>query len=193
MDINLEGLDGTKAIADDILVFGTGSTQEEAKKSHYERLTAVRERCRQKGVRLNKDKMQFKQQKVAYMGHVIISDGLQADYNKIKAILNMPFPTDKEAIQRLLGMTNYVQRFALGLADATKSLRHLLEKESVFMWDQSHDKAFNEVKSNFPCPQVLQSRKEVSSSMRHIKGRTKSMSYARRTPHCFCLKSLNPH
>ena len=38
------------------------------------------------------------------MGHVITSDGLQADPNKIKAILNMPIPTDKEAVQRLLGM-----------------------------------------------------------------------------------------
>ena len=60
MNITLEGLDSTKAIADDILVFGTGSTQEEAEKSHDERLTAVLERCRQKGVRLNKYKMQFK-------------------------------------------------------------------------------------------------------------------------------------
>ena len=128
MDITLGGLDSTKAIADDILVFGTGSTQEEAEKSHNERLRAVLERCRQKGVRLNKDKMQFKQQKVAYMGHVITSDGLQADPNKIKAILNMPSPTDKEAVQRLLGMTNYLQRFAPGLADATKPLRELLKK-----------------------------------------------------------------
>ena len=133
MDIALEGLDGTKAIADDILVFATGSTREEAEKGHDERLTAVLERCRQKGVRLNNDKMQFKQQKVAYMGHVITSDGLQADHDKIEAILNMPSPTDKEAVQRLLGMTNYVQRFAPGLADATKPLRDLLKKESVFM------------------------------------------------------------
>ena len=133
MGIALEGLDGTKAIAGDILVFRTGSTREEAGKSHDERLTAVLERCCQKGVRLNKDKMQFKQQKVAYMGHVITSDGIQADLNKIKAILNMPSPTDKEAVQRLLGMTNYVQRFAPGLADSTKPLRDLLKKESVFM------------------------------------------------------------
>ena len=81
------------------------------------------------------------------MGHVITSDGLQADPNKIKAILNMPSATDKEAVQRLLRMTNYVQRFAPGLGDATKPLRDLLKKDSVFMWDQSQDKAFNEVKS----------------------------------------------
>ena len=128
MDITLGGLDGTKGTADDILVFDTGSTQEEAEKSHDERLTAVLERCRQKCVRLNKDKMQFKQQKVAYMGQVITSDRLQAVPDKIKAILNMPFPTDKEGVQRLLGMTNYVQRFAPGQADASKPLRDLLKR-----------------------------------------------------------------
>ena len=149
MDLGLGGLDGTKAIADDNLVFGTGSTQEEAEKSHDERLTAVLERCRQNGVRLNKDKMQFKQQKIAYMGHVITSDRLQAVPDKIKAIFNMPIPTDKEGVQRLLGVTNYAQPFAPGLADATKSLRDLLKKESVFMFhvDQSHYKAFNVVES----------------------------------------------
>ena len=110
-------------------------------------ITAVLERCREKGVRLNKDKMQFKQQKDAYMVNVITSDGLEADPNNIKVIFNIPIPTEKEAVQRLVGMTNYVQRFAPGLADATKPLRDLLKKESVFIWDQSHDKAFNEVRS----------------------------------------------
>ena len=110
-------------------------------------ITAVLERCRQKGVRLKKDKMKFKQQKDAYMGHIITSEGLEADPNNIKVILNIPIPTDKEAIQRLVGMTNYIQRFAPGLADATKPLIDLLKKESVFMWDKGHDKAFNEVKS----------------------------------------------
>ena len=62
------------------------------------------------------------------MGHVITSGRLQAVSDKIKAILNTPVPTDKEGVQRLLGMTNYVQRFANGLADATKPLRDLLKK-----------------------------------------------------------------
>ena len=118
-------------------------------------ITAVLERCRQKGVRLNKDKMQFKQQKDAYMGHVITSDGLEADPNNIKVILNIPIPTEKEAVQRLVGMTNYVQRFPSGLADATKPLRDLLKKEIVFIWDRSHDKALNEVKSVLTKAHVL--------------------------------------
>ena len=147
MDIALEGLDGAKAIADDILVFGTGTNDEIADKSHDERLKAVLERCRQKGVKLNKEKMQFKQRQVSYMGHMITSEGLQADPNKIEAIVKMPTPTDREGVQRLLGMTNYVQRFAPRLADATKPLRDLLKEENAFVWDQTHDKALDEVKS----------------------------------------------
>ena len=81
-----------------------------------------------KGREAKQDKMQFKQQKVAYMGHVITSDRLQAVSDKIKAIFNMPVPTDKEGVQRLLGTTNYVQRFANGLADATKPFTELLKK-----------------------------------------------------------------
>lgn len=155
MDLALEGLEGAKAIADDILVFGTGSTQELAEKSHDERLKAVLERCRQKGVKLNKEKMQFKQEKVAYMGHIITSDGLQADPKKIEAIVNMPKPTDKEGVQRLLGMTNYVQRFAPGLADKTQPLRDLIKKESAFIWCQHHDKALDEVKAILTSAPVL--------------------------------------
>ena len=62
------------------------------------------------------------------MGNVITSDRLQAVPDKNKATLNMPVPTDKEGVQRLLGMKNYVQRFAPGQADASKPLRDLLKK-----------------------------------------------------------------
>lgn len=81
------------------------------------------------------------------MGHVITSEGLQADHNKIDSIVNMPPPTDKGGVQALLGVTNYVHRFAPGLADTTKPLRDLLKKDSAFVWDQTHEKALEEVKS----------------------------------------------
>ena len=99
--------------------------------------------------------MQFKKQKGAYVGHVITSDRLKAVPDKIKAILNMPVPTDNEGVQKLLGMTNYVQLFAPGLADATKPLRDPLKKYSVFMWDQSRYKGFNALKSTLTKSPVL--------------------------------------
>ena len=94
IDIALEGLPGQKAIADDILVFGAGDTDEEALKDHDLNLQEVFNCCRQKGIKLNAEKIQFRQKQVSYMGHIISSEGLQADPNKLKVINEMPPPTD---------------------------------------------------------------------------------------------------
>ena len=110
IDIGLEGLPGQKAIADDILVFGAGDTDEETLKDHERNLREVFNRCRQKGIKLNSEKIQFRQKQVSYMGHIISSAGLRADPNKLKAINEMPPPTDTEGVQRVLGMINYVQK-----------------------------------------------------------------------------------
>jgi len=136
-----------------------GSTDEIADKNHDDHLKAVLERCHLKGIKLNKEKMQFKQKQVSYMGHVITDEGLKPDPNKIKAIVNMPTPTDKERVQRILGMANYVQRFAPNLTDVTKPLRDLIKKENEF-WDETiHGKALQDTKQilpyTSPCAEVL--------------------------------------
>ena len=98
IDIALEGLPGQKAIADDILVFGAGDTEEEALIDHDRNLREVFNRCRQKGIKLNAEKIQFRQKQVSYMGHIISSEGLRVDLNKLKAINEMPPPTDMEGV-----------------------------------------------------------------------------------------------
>ena len=50
IDIALEGVPGQKAIANDILVFGPGDTEEEAFEDHDRKLREVFTRCSQKGV-----------------------------------------------------------------------------------------------------------------------------------------------
>ena len=56
IDESLEGLEGVKAIADDILVWGDGDTCEEAIADHDKRLISLLERCQQKNIKLNKEK-----------------------------------------------------------------------------------------------------------------------------------------
>ena len=48
LDEALEGLEGTKAVHDDILVWGCGKTQEEADEDHDKKLSILFERCRTK-------------------------------------------------------------------------------------------------------------------------------------------------
>lgn len=112
IDIALEGLPEQKAIAHDILVFGAGDTDKEALKVHDRNLREVFNQCRQKGIKINSEKIQLRQKQIRYMRHVISSEGLRADPNKLKSINEMPPPTLKEGFQRVLGMIKYVQNLS---------------------------------------------------------------------------------
>ena len=130
LDQALAGLNGCKAIADDILVFGCGANDEEAVRDHDEKRIALLQRCRDKGVKLNRGKLQLRLKEVAYMGHVLSVDGLQPDPEKVKAIKEMPTPTDKQSIQRLLGMTNYLQKFDPRLSEIRTSLHKFTKNDN---------------------------------------------------------------
>lgn len=104
-------------------------------------------RCRQKGIKLNSEKMQLRQKKVSYMDHIIFSEGLGADPNKLEAIIEMPPPSDMAGVQRVLGMVNYVQEFSPNLTDLAKSLRELVKQENEFVWEEEvHGKYLEQVK-----------------------------------------------
>lgn len=86
IDQCIEGLTNTTAVHDDILIYGTGETKEEALESHDSALKSLLDRCRERGLKLNKKKFKYKQDKIAYLGHVISADGIEADPDKVRAI-----------------------------------------------------------------------------------------------------------
>ena len=102
-DNALEGLKGVKTIADDMLVFGVGETTDEAVKNHNENLRQLMKRCKEVGLKINKDKAKLGLTEIPFIGHVISRDGLKPDSEKVRAVAEMPLPTDKKGIQRLMG------------------------------------------------------------------------------------------
>ena len=58
------------------------------------------ERCRQRHIKLNKDKMEFKLPQLSYVDHVIAAEGLKPDPAEAVAILNMPPSADKQGLRR---------------------------------------------------------------------------------------------
>ena len=110
------------------------------------RLIQCLEKARKIGLTLNSSKCQFRCNGLTYLGHTISKDGINADANKIRAITEMPIPEDKEAVQRLLGMINYVGKFIPNLAKVTKPLRELLKKEIDCHKNKTHVEAVNKIK-----------------------------------------------
>ncbi|XP_048257542.1 uncharacterized protein K02A2.6-like [Haliotis rufescens] len=93
IDQLLQDLPGVFRIADDILIIGEGSTKEEGIANHDKRFVQFMIRCREKGIRLNSDKLDLKRSEVSYIGHLLTDHGLKPDPRKVKAILQMPTPT----------------------------------------------------------------------------------------------------
>ena len=103
----IEGLHGVEVVADDFVVVGFGEGQEEATGDHDCNLEKFLQRCAAWNVKLNWKKVQLRKTEVPFIGHVATDKGLCVDPAKVRAISEMPPPTNVAAVQRLLGMTQY--------------------------------------------------------------------------------------
>ena len=61
---------------------------------------------------LNSEKIQFKQSKVSFYGHIWSEHRILPDTKKIQALKYMEFPPDKETMRSFLGMINYLNRYS---------------------------------------------------------------------------------
>ena len=147
IDESLEGLGGTKAIADDILIWGDGNTIEEATSNHDARLSALLERCQQKHIKLNVDKFQLRKTELSYMGVTLTDKGVKPDPRKQDSIQAMPAPTNKEEVRRLLGDVTYLSRFSEDLSTKSAPLRTLLKNDVAFTWEANEQQAFEDIKA----------------------------------------------
>uniref|UniRef100_A0A8C1UUH3 ribonuclease H n=1 Tax=Cyprinus carpio TaxID=7962 RepID=A0A8C1UUH3_CYPCA len=137
-------------VVDDILIWG--QTQEE----HNDRLQQVLNKIRAINIKLNLDKCKFRVNSVQYVGHLLTADGVKPDNKKTKAACDMPTPQEKQALQQLLGMTNYLSKFIPQYSDITGPLRQLLHQDSEWCWHETHDKAFARLKQALTNAPVLQ-------------------------------------
>ena len=72
----IEGLQGIDVVAD---VVGYGNTVDEANVDHDKRPHSFLQRCEDRGVKLNVDKLKVRQEEVRFIRHVATSDGLGID------------------------------------------------------------------------------------------------------------------
>ena len=142
----LEGLTGVACIADDVLIYGIGDTLDEAGQDHDRNLTQLLERCRTKSIKLNKDKVELRVSQLDFIGHRVTPEGLQPDPNKVKAILKLPPPQNKEEVQRLNGTVNYLAKFLPRLTQVMQPLLRLTREGTPWNWTSAEDKAFQMVK-----------------------------------------------
>ena len=153
LDQNLEGLKGVFKIADDILITSQGETEREADEDHDRNLKSLLDRCREWNIKLNKKKFTFKCDDVQFIGHRLTKEGLKPDPAKVKAILSMKKPDDIAAVQRLMGMVNYLSKFLVDLFQICEPTRRLTHKDEP--WDGQKNRMLPLARSRkqLPLPQ----------------------------------------
>ncbi|KAL0150323.1 hypothetical protein M9458_054431, partial [Cirrhinus mrigala] len=117
-----ENFEGVLCHADDVLVYGRN------RQEHDQRLHRVLQKMQEEGLTLN-EKCEFRQH-ITFVGHRVSSKGIEPDPNKVKAILQMPEPTQVEDVRRLMGMANYLSKFVPQMATITMPLKDLLREKN---------------------------------------------------------------
>ena len=151
----IEGLDGIEVVADDFIAVGYGDTFEEATRDHDKHLLAFLKRCEERNVRLNDEKLKLRQSEVLFIGHVATGKGLCVDPAKVRAVVEMPTPTDKAGVQRLLGVAQYLAKFLPHLSDITKPLRELTQNDVIWFWGDAQQTALDRLKDAVTSTPVL--------------------------------------
>ncbi|XP_022099493.1 uncharacterized protein LOC110984016 [Acanthaster planci] len=141
MDMILEQCPGTLGIADDVAVFG--ATVEEHDK-HLHNLMHV---ARKYGLIFNLGKCDVRTPCIKFFGGLYDASGVHPDPDKVQDIHALPAPGTVNELQQFLGFVQYLAPFVPRLADHTDTLRALLRKDSDWQWNESHQKAFDHVKS----------------------------------------------
>ena len=188
----LEGLEGILNINDDILVYRVGDNEKKARIDHDRKLEALLNRCRERGMALNKNKLKLRISKISFMGHIFSKESLKIDPDKVKAVLEMPRPEDVERVERLNGFVNYLAKFLSRLADQMEPIRRLTRQHTEFKWAEEQEKALQAVKRLVTTAPVLSyydpkaklelqcdaSKKGLGTALRQ---RGKPIAYASRT------------
>lgn len=143
---------------DDIIVFS--STFEE----HVKRLKLVFDRIRAANLKLSPKKCSLFKRKVKYVGHVVSSEGVGTDPEKISKVINWPTPRNPEEVRKFIGSAGYFRRFIQNFSQISKPLTELFPSTSKckkkrtikeWIWDEKQQTAFNLLKEKLSTAPVL--------------------------------------
>lgn len=126
---------------DDILIFAL--TLEE-----LESLVAdVKRVLNNNNLTINEKKSVYNQTSVDFLGFNIDGAGILPTSNRITDIQDFKSPRDTSEVRSFLGMLTFISPFILNFSHKTKPLRDLLKSKSRFVWNDEHQKAFDDLKN----------------------------------------------
>ena len=137
----LNGLIFTLAYLDDVIIFSETAEQ------HLKHIQIVLTRLKQANLKLKKSKCTFFKKELHYLGHLLTTDGIKFQTEKMKAISEMKPPTNEKGVREFLGMVGYYRKFISRFADAARPMTKLTRKDTKFEWSDDCQSGFEYLKT----------------------------------------------
>ena len=125
---------------------------------HITHLSEMFQILRDYNMKLNPAKCAFGVSAGKFLGFTVNHRGIEANPDKIKALLDMPSPTGIKEVQRLTGRIAALSRFVSRASDKCQPFFQVLKK--AFQWDEKCEEAFVALKAYLSSPPILVSPTE---------------------------------
>ncbi|KAJ9509347.1 hypothetical protein QJQ45_001810 [Haematococcus lacustris] len=117
---------------DDILVMS--NTPEE----HVQHLRQVLQLMRENKFYAKLAKCEFNKTQLAFLGHIVGSNGIAVDPAKVQVVKEWPTPRNLKDLQAFLGLANYFRRFIPNFSSLAAPLTNLTSKQVAAAYDWEH-------------------------------------------------------
>ncbi|XP_053372981.1 uncharacterized protein LOC123532109 [Mercenaria mercenaria] len=145
---------------DDLIIYSDTFDQ------HLKNLDLILTRLKACNLKLASEKCQFFKQRVTFLGHVVTSEGIETDPDKIDKVRNWPTPMNPDELHSFLSFASYYRRFIEGFSKITRPLAELVphptskkgaKKKTVkpWNWTDREQKIFEELKITLSSPPIL--------------------------------------
>ncbi|KAG6464946.1 hypothetical protein O3G_MSEX014832 [Manduca sexta] len=143
------------AYLDDIIILS------DTFEKHLQDLEAVLDRLKMYNLRVNREKSYFARDSVKFLGHLIVPGGIQADPDKVEAIVGMAAPQNTKHLKTFLQTSSWFRRYIPNYARTAKPLTDLLKKSATWTWSSSQQEAFEEIKELLVSAPILRQADET--------------------------------
>ena len=84
----------------------------------------------------------FFKKELHYLSHLLTTDGIKPQTEKMKAISGMKPPTNQKGVREFWGMVVYYRKFISRFADAARLMTKLTRKDTKFEWSDDCQSGF---------------------------------------------------
>ncbi len=110
---------------DDLIVFSSSVQQ------HLKRLEEVFSRLQKQRLKIKMSKCHFFQTQVKYLGHVVSTEGVSTDPDKVAAVRDWRTPSNLAELRSFHGFSSYYRRFIAGFAQMAAPLHQVVAQLNV--------------------------------------------------------------